>query len=1105
MLNILRCGLYSSGREKIYGDIAKRVAQGEKTCLIVPEQQTVMTEGALSQLLPASSALCFEVTNFTRLANTTFRSLGGLSLEYCDNSKRALIMWRTLSELMPVLNTFSVKGEITSGIVNSALSAVSEMQSFGIHPGELVESLDNPGVSSDRRLVDKISDLAQIYTLYKGLLKEKYSDTGDDSEIMIKKLTENPDFLSDTEIFIEGFTSFTEPQYRLIGLLARRSSVTVLLAYPGGSNSAFEFSELKKCQSHLNSASTLAGGEVRLVKIGENRKNAKEELVKICDNLWSTIVENENITLQNPSDLRIFEAETPFDECEFIAADIKRRVMEGASFSDFAIIARDASLYSGVLDGALRLAGIPAFTSYRRDINEFEAVKLIYTAYSAIGGFRREDVLSYAKCSLSGVSREECDEFEMYVNKWQISGKRFVDGELWNMNPKGYTRPRDGKTEVTLLRINAIRNKIISPLQKLAHSVELAKTTREQATALLDFLIEIGMEEALARRGEKLEAMGEGDLARENRRLWKTILGALESLVEILGDNPADRRSFLAEMQLVFSTYDVGAIPAHVDEVTVGSADMLRLYGKPHVYLIGVNEGVFPGTVSDNSYFSDRDKSVLSEAGLSVTPDLVVKGARELYIFSRAFSYADKSVTISYSAYSSRFKSMAPSGVVKRIYDLTGGAVKPVKISSLSLSDRVFSPSDALLLSGDECADFEEIRDALIDTGHGREVEISEGNISNAEYKLSDEITAMLYNGQVRMTQSIIETYVKCPLSHFCRYTAKLTEEEIARFDAASIGSFVHSILENFFRTLSEEKRNPGQLTADERVALTKRVAENYISDIGDEGALSSAKTKIKLNRLVRAALPVVEGLCEEFGKSKFAPKFFELSIKPEKAGDKDCPSALKIQLDENTHISITGEIDRVDTYHRDGDVYVRVVDYKTGQKKFSPEDMKEGLNLQMFLYLKAIIDSKNEGFRERIGVSEGGEIIPAGVIYLKTSMSDVKVDCYDDEIAKNAVKDAEEREGMVLRDDGIISAMGLEYTPVYSKRSPDSISKAKQKFLFDREEFDAIMQTVEGAVIQVAEKIRGGEIEAKPRCQKGKSPCEYCQFKAICRSSIGI
>ena len=1095
MLKIVRSRFLSSARESFVNEISRLVESGRAAQLIVPEQQTVMAEALMAKILPPSSVLNFEVTNFTRLANTTFRALGGLSGEYCDGAKKSLIMWRTLTELSPTLDMTSGRREINPGLVDQALAAVSQMQNLGIRPSDLADAAYLDEVKSDKRLASKLNDLSSIYALYKSLLGQRYSDVGDDAEAMIKKLQENPEFLANTEIFIEGFSSFTEPQYRLIALLSTRTSVSVALNLPKGREDAFEYTEIADCQARLVSSARKQGADIKLVREEGFITRRNQPLDEICDLLWSTFRPNDNISLQNNDDLRIFEAANPYEECAFVCEDIKRRVIGGASYSDFAIVARGLDSYRGILDGALADADIPAFLSFRRDINEFEAIKLIYTAYAAARGFKREDVISYAKCALSGVDRGECDEFEMYVNKWQINGARFTDQTVWNMNPAGYTLHRDADTDEKLLRIHQVRERIIRPLSALAGRTGKAKTVREQATVLLDFLLEIDLESALESRAAALLEMGEVALSEENSALWQIICRSLDTLVTVLDDTPCDAEAFLSQLKVVFSSTDVGRIPTYIDQVTVGSADMLRLYEKKHIYLIGVNAGKFPSTVSDKSYFSERDRKKLSECGLAISPELEINGARELYIFSRAFSYATDSVTISYSAADTRFKAIEPSEVVGRISLLTGEAVKPVRIESLPLADRLYSPERALQMMGElDEGDLDSVKEALIQSGYEREIGILDGDISNSTVRLGENIISA--GRDLSLTQTRIDSYVGCPFGYFCRYLINLGEDERAEFDARSIGSFIHAILENFFGTLSEQGRSSGELSSEEIVALTREAAEKYIAQLGEDVISASVSTRIKIERLCRAALPVVEGLCEEFALSAFEPRFFELSL----GGGDATPDPVRLNA-ESGGVKIYGIIDRVDAYKKGEDVYLRVVDYKTGHKEFSPDDMAEGANLQMFLYLKALVESENEKFRQSLGVGEGGRLIPAGVIYVKTSVRDVKVDTPDDSIASEAVKSAQQREGMILGDPEVISAMTLKYSPVYSKRTPDKIAKTKEKFLYTEEGWGEIMHTVEDSVCRVADGIRSGVMDANPKEHKGKSPCDFCKFKPVCRN----
>ena len=1103
MLKIVKSSFTAAGRVSLHEKIRALTEKGVRSYLIVPEQQTVMTESEMSRVLPGSAPLTFEVTNFTRFANSTFRTLGGISGEYCDKGKKALLMWRTLTELSPTLNMTRGRREINEGLVEKALAAVGEMQSLAISADELASVTDSESVKADARLSAKLTDLSRILALYKSLLTERYSDTGDDAEMMVKKLAEHPDFLSDTEIFIEGFTSFTEPQYKLLSVLMKRTTVTVLLEISKAREDAFEFAEIRWTIDRLKAAARRSGADIKLLHEDGRRNTKSEALSLISDSLWQTNPTFDNISLQNPDELRIFEAKTPFDECDFIASDIKRRVMGGAKYSDFAIVARDAKRYSGILDTALTKAGIPHFTGLCRDVETFEAIKLIYTAYAIVrGGFVREDVLTYAKCGFSGISREECDELEMYVNKWQISGARFTDGEPWSMNPRGYTTHRPDGTDEKLVRLHDIRGRLIDPLVRFSANVKRARTVKEHAEVLLDFLTSINLDRALAERADALERLSEHTSAEGNRRLWQLICDSLDTLVDLGGTLPSDGESFLGQLRVLFSTANLAAIPAFLDEVTIGSADMLRLGGVAHVYLIGVNAGEFPATPSDVSYFSDRDKAALSECGLAIEPDLEIKGARELYSFTRAFTYARDSVTLLYTACDTKFKSIERASLIDKIEALTGGAVRAVKLSSLKASDTLWYAEGALEALGsiDE-SDYPSVKAALEKSGHAKALRIAEGSITNENMALSDSITDENESRPITLSQTRIDSFVSCPLGYFCRFTVGLSEEKRAEFDAPGIGSFIHAILENFFKALDREDRSAGTLTADERRDLTRSAAEKYIKELACEGSSNAARTKIKLDRLCRAAMPVVDGLCEEFAESSFRPKFFELAIK--RTHDPSSPSPVAITPDSGGDIYVMGIVDRVDTYKRDDDVFIRVVDYKTGHKEFSPEDMAEGRNLQMFLYLKALLDTRNEEFKKKLGVTGDGKILPSGVIYVKTSVADARVDTPDDAAALAAVKGAQKREGMVLDDPDVISAMGLKYTPLYSARTPNKISDTKKKFLFTEDSLEDIMETVEESVAAIAGGIRSGNASASPKADKhGLTHCDYCEYKPICRAA---
>ena len=1096
MIRIIEGGFYSGLHDVLKNEIKEHVEAGKRVYLIVPEQQAVVAECEFADLLPDAAPLFFEVTNFTRLANTVFRGLGGADAEYCDNEKKALIMWRVLTELSATLTMTGGRREINAGTVDRALAAVKEMQSLGIEADEL-ESVVAGGFEADKRLGSKISDLSLIMSLYKKMLKEKYSDNADDVAAMTAKLRAHPDFFDGALFYVEGFTSFTEPQYEFLGLISRLECVSIGLTLPRAGAEAFEYTEVRGAKSRIIKACDKEGAEKKLMRLADRASDADPLLSECCDLLWRTSGGIDNDSLHIGDTLRIFECPTPYAECEAVAADIRGRVANGANFKDIAIVARRAESYVGLIDNALESAGIPYFISKKRDVASFEAIKLIYTAFTVIsGGYKKEDVISYAKCAPCGISREACDEFELYVEKWQINGRRFTDGVIWNMNPDGYTVRRAPDIDERLVRIDETRKSIIEPLIELANGTQKAVTVRDFAVTLVNFLDRIGLCAAITKRSEELMALGEEKLAEENALLWGVICSALDTLVEVLGDAPVTTDGFLAQLKVVFANADVGRIPAYSDAVMIGSADMIRLVDKKHVYMIGVNRGEFPLSLNDNAYFTDRDKSALSSLGLPIEPDTEARGARELFSFSRAFSYASESVTLLYSAKTASLKEKKRSEVIDRILDITG--IDPIESDELAPWQLIYSPASALASLGElDESTYLSVKEALIGCGEGDKVRIAEENILNDAMTLSPEGRDMIYNGPLRLSQSKIDRYNSCPLSYFCKYDLSLLPEERAEFNARNIGSFIHAILESFFGEVVKKDIKLDTLDAALTEDMVRRGAEKYLAELCDDGKMTK-REELLLSRLCRTAIPVINGICDEFRGSQFVPRFFELKIK---RGLEARPEPIEFKTSDGESIFIGGDIDRVDTFTDGDEVYVRVVDYKTGTKEFSPSDIDKGQNLQMFLYLKAIVDTKNKKFLQELGVKDGGAPVPAGVVYVKTEVGDVRIDSPVREIAEKAVADAQTRNGMILGEDAVYAATNAKYLPVRLKNDGTPHAASADK-VYTREGWGELCTKLRGVVESIADRMKSGDVSAKPLIEKrGKTPCEYCEFMPICRN----
>lgn len=1101
MLTIYTTEFAHDHRVDMYRKITQHIDDARRVILIVPEQQTLSAEAEAAARLPACAPLFFEVTNFSRLANTAFRSVGGLSQTYSDSTAKALLMWRALREAAPLLSNRK-SNDISAGEVKEALAAIGEMQALGLTSDDLSEAAKHEELAAATRLRGKLYDLSLISAIYHRLHDERFADVGEELHALASLLKRETELFSATAFFLDGFTSFTEPQLWVLQTLMSRADMTVYVTLPKEATDAFEYTETKRTEGRLLRLADVAGvSKSRNFLVGNNRMQ-NEGLYQISRNLWRQNVTIDNEYLQKTQNcLTVCESDTPFDSAELVASLIQKRVIEeGASYRDFAVIMRHAETYRGVLDTALREAGIPIFVSEKRDISTLEAVKLVDIAYRAfLGGYKREDVLAYAKCGLSGIVGEDCDAFELYTERWKLSGNSFLREDIWNMNPDGYTdRWREGAEDV-LRTIDRTRHAVIDPIQQLNEQAMSAKTVREHATALMDFLLTVDLEKALAARAEELYRLNEPVAAEENERIFSVLCDTLAHMVDVMGNETADARAFHMLWSIACSAVDIGRIPAYTDCVTIGSADMLRVADKRHVILFGVHEGEFPAATKETAWFTERERGLLFSLGFTPEPADREDAARELFYFSRAFTSASETVTLICSKRSTSFRPLRRADVLRRLTDMTGGLINVIDSTHLSLRDTVYTPPSAMShLANERLCEEEQaaLRDALMTTPFAEQTLRGQHSILNEDLSLSSDMASDMYGHDIALTQSRMEQFLACPLQHFCNYVLHLDDNRRASFDAMNIGTFVHSILEHFFKDVRDKAEDLNTVTSEDIRTRVEQLSSDYIRHIRADSLQSTVRLHHFLHRLTRTAIVITEGLVEEFRDCRFAPRFFELPIR---RNQPDAPDPVVCTTTDGHGVYVYGTIDRVDTMEHNGNVYVRVVDYKTGRKRFSPSDLAEGHNLQMFLYLRAVTES--ERFRVALGVGAQGAVIPAGVIYAGTHLSDKPLPTPAED-AEATFKAGQTRSGMLLSDPISIGGMNERYLPFRLNKNKEPDARAQDK-LYTADGWNALCDTVTDSVVRIAERMKCGKIPAAPmKSTHSTSTCEHCSYKPICRNA---
>ena len=1129
--------------------IRQTVAETDRDIvLIVPEQQTVVWETRIAEVLPESAYLRLEITNFTRLANSVFREFGGLADTVVDEGSRMLIVWRAMLSVWGGMGVYNkTAGGREDRNIPHLLRALDELKGSGISPAAAETALEKLE-ATDASLTARLRDAVLVYAAYNTLLHEEYIDRGDLLDNLAITLRDHPYFRGKA-VFIDSFFSLTRAEERILEQIVRQADdVTVTFACPAiPTEEELQFAEIREFYKTALRIAARAGREVNRISLDVNRRHAPDSALAAIERYlfdYSTgITPPDPSALKGCENVEILRCADRFDEAEACASLIDRLLREGYRCSDIAVVARDIKKLEGITDTALRAHGIRCFISEPGDVSSSPAVRLILSALGVqSSGWMRRDLIRMIKTGLTPLDEYESDVFELYTETWNIRGRRmYTDEEGWSMNPDGYKTERTPRADIMLKIANRAREKFIPPLAKFLSIFEsdgksVPADVRTICESIVYFAEDLGLEEALAKTAEEYHARGMFAEAEKIRAGWQAVCEILDRMVTMLDGVLLDAGRFSGLFQRIAASMDVGTIPTGIDEVVLGSSSGVRFDEVKCVILLGSVEGEFPGNPTDDgTFFSDSDRLRLETIGLDIaTPDLKLRTAREYFMYYRTAAAATDKLFILAPVTGEATLSEGASRIAAILgqNDVPSFGTKP-------LSDVLYHPSAAdYLLSRRHGGDAEhallerlarETESPLheVPLTAAREVVCLESEEEPDEGAGKDPVenTADFHRRRINLTQARIETFIDCPFLYWCKYKMKLKSDAKAEISTPDVGVFVHEILEKFFRDLPPDtdltamSREDIEYRADRCIGdYIRRLARQSgmwdlirlqtdeadaavpseeLKPIVPEGIRMDARLEYLFIRLRRSVLVFLEAILREISQSGFVPAAYELPIGVETNDERRSVTPVKFVTEDGFEVVLRGIADRVDIYRaEDGQSYVRIVDYKTGSKTFSLDDVKQGIGVQLLIYLFSVWKSGIPG------IAAPGELIPGGAVYFSARPgSGLSESWLSADEARELVIKTISRSGIFLADEEILNAMdhGLtgEYIPVKKNKSGEIRSSAALATL---EEFGQLYRELSDTISGIATEITSGIAHAAPRMRGGRLPCEYCSNQMLCR-----
>ncbi len=1080
----------------ILNEISEDCRLGNKRqVLLVPELNSHQMERRLAYATKNKGARTAEVLTFSRLADRVFSESGGLAQQSLTPAGQLLTLQEAARRVQSGLTAWNGIAEKPE-LLKEALHLIDECKTCTVNPEELFRA---GAECDDRILSQKLLDLAQLLTAYERLCSESLPDPRD-RLTMLRDRLESSGFLNDASVYLDGFLSFTPQEYSIIdAMLAKGIRVDAAVSCDPSYPDIF----VTGCKTVklLSRMAKRKGQTVEYIPLEGNKINRSEGLAILE---FESLLPVRSPHPDSSDGVCLYSAASPFDECEHAAAYIRKKVRdEGARYRDFIVAARDIEPYAAFLGMAMSRYDVPIFLAEKPDLLSRPPLALITNALDAVQtNFRYEEMFSCFKTGLTHLAQDETDKLENYVLTWNIRGGAWETS--WKEHPDGYGMKFDDNSRLRLKELNQLRQKAISPFSKLKENLKGEHAASDCVRALYAFLLDIDTPGKMAERSSDHEAAGRLQLADEYRQLWEIIVSAMEQFAWVCGDAPLNAERFSQLFRMVLGEYDVGSIPVSLDRVSCGNIERVCGDNAKYVILMGVNDGLIPKAPSPMPLLNDLDRNKLDSLGI----ELKAYGAERLLMeqetLYRALASPTQELLLSWHENDASGNEARQSYFIEVVKSLLPG-VPAFSHTTETLKDRLQSGRTASELacawfSGNRSpavkAAFEFYRnDSLI-------LSASTQRQSRGPIKSQETING-LYGKTLNLTASRVDTFYSCRFAFFMQYGLKAKPRRKAKFDALETGTFIHYVLEHALNELCKNGNSASQADKASVKRACRAAVKQYVKEELGGLETKTARFRYLFGRLIHTAEQVLYNLIEELRLSDFAPVDYEVDFSQKG----DLPP-VKCS-DGETEVTLSGKVDRVDGYIKNGRLYLRIIDYKSGKKAFSLSDIWYGLNMQLIIYLYALQNEGLERYRNRI-TSELNEIVPAGVLYVpvREELTDASRGISDEELKELRDK-ALRRSGLLSDDMELLEAMehGLEgdgrFIPVSikTKKGEENPSQTVKSSVASLEKFGRLARYTHQKLIEMGQLLREGSVTANP-CKKDRdsSFCDWCDFKAVCR-----
>lgn len=1070
--------------------------------VLVPDKFSLTMEKEVLESLNLEGSANVQVLSFLRYAGRAMKN----SIKNCLTPQGVvMLLQKVINDVQGRLTVYK-NASRTPSFAGEMYATLTSLRNSGVTVQALKDAI--PTIKS-QVLAEKTQDMAVILEAYLSEIQNGYVDSTTRLESFARFVPSMPN-VERTYFYVTDIYKFTAPEYDILEALAKSSpGVTVGLPLGLGDNRRlFPYGVKAHIENMCNSGGILLKEERVTARI-------KPQFEKIVNNLYSY---RGILPSKAEGTIEICYADDSFSECEEAASKIAELInFENYRYKDVAVVIPDEG-YFGPLKSAFERFGIPYFVDESTHFTELLPTKYLLSVLTYLSSAKTDDALEVVKSPLfienEELTFDDVCAFENYILPFgadrMVFQKEFAGDEA----------------------AEKVRRKLCAALPKL-----------KKADTAENFTSEIEKFLASDNFFQKVQSFADLSNDAKIKKSFGQMEGRLHSVFEeikrTIGPSHMSYDDYLRILDSALDSIKISLTPLYLDSVFVGTSSASRFEGVKTMFVLGATASGMPEGVGNTAIISADDETLLSEAGIKLTPSKMQQVLSNMFYLAELIVRPTEKLVVSYPK-TVLGAAMQPSTVIDQLLALFSDLkVSEPRFSTAAyrsgLSDEERAKEFGLKFGSRKNAYYHvlsEAKEASLSVENKKPYEAAFSLLSDDEkaavnrYFCKEEEPKIhsgydlffkdFAKGGYVTSVSQLEKYFTCPLQNYFAYGLRLQKRVTDVIENSLTGSFIHEVLEKYFTLFAEGKLDKKSVTSDDIKEIVCRIADEVSTEKDFSAFQVAGKHKTGFSRLKSDCVKICNALTEEIKNSSYNPYKLEAAFwngNVDRQGNslKNVYKPLSFDV-EGRKIDLRGKIDRIDVF--DNNFYI--IDYKSYGKDIKFQDVFFGTAIQLIAYMTAI--EKEEG-----KTPTGVFYLPVTVGYKSQSNAEEKRFC------ANGFFDCSYQKASEIENSFKEIKVGQKITGKFLNASymakaikeDDDEKEGECVFATDDETglkencvlkisgtgavTASVLENMGSYVSKLVEnamrEIGGGFIEAKPV----EKACDFCDYKDICQKTDNV